>query len=670
MAVVEGGGGGKAGGAPSIGYGPDQQAITWGGFTFVVNKKDQSITLAGGKKLPAGSKLNVSKQTIDLPDGSHLVFRNGKVVQRVPKRSGTKVKYTETDYLTGKAQPNRSGDDNRQPVTPAPREGSWVAVNGEWVHVNGKGIVDTRGPYYGKYPQQVDSKAAKSSPGGTAPTGGGGSAPPTTAPTPGAIVGAPAASPSAPVVTGPTAGPTAPAPSNSPLSDSAVDTEVRRMFGEVAAFLSHPELGPILRQAAKEGWDSSRLFGKLQQTTFWRTTGDSARKWTILKTLDPATAKAQADAQMMSVAAISREAGFNYTPEQQRYFAELSLKNGWTGPQLREHLFAREATGAKESGGLDTAVTTQYGYLAAFLDHPEVGDILRRAAREGWSQQRLQAELQKTQWWRETTESQRQFDALLEQSPQEAQAAIETRRGELSALADSLGVRVDDDRLNEIAQDSLRYGWSQQQVRTAVTAEYEYGGGTETVENPMTRGQTRKRGRGPAGRAAGDTITVTTPNAGEEYGLAGQTAREIRAMAGQYLVPISDRALERWTEQIVRGETDMEGFNSYLVEQAKSLFPGMAAALDKGVTVAQYADPYRQIAARELEIAPESIDLNDPRYRAMLDQVNSKGERVSMTLSESAEYLRKLPEWQQTRGANERAASLTESILRTFGAVA
>ena len=97
---------------------------------------------------------------------------------------------------------------------------------------------------------------------------------------------------------------------------------------------------------------------------------------------------------------------------------------------------------------------------------------------------------------------------------------------------------------------------------------------------------------------------------------------------------------------------------------------GFSGAAGDAAAVAQYADPYRQIAARELEMNPESVDLNDPRFRKMLDQVNSKGERVAMTLSESAEYLRKLSEWQQTRGANEKAATLTENILKTFGAVA
>jgi hypothetical protein len=402
------------------------------------------------------------------------------------------------------------------------------------------------------------------------------------------------------------------------------------MFGEVAAFLDHPELGPILRQAAKEGWDNTRLFGALQQTTFWRTTADSARKWQILSTLDPATAQRQREEQAQAVRDLARQEGLTLDEAQVARFADDALRNGWSSSQLRTRLY--QTPQMREPGGMATPVATQFGYLAVFLGDPEVGPLLKQAANEGWTQQRLEAELVKTNFWRTTTDSQRRFDALMQQQPGQAQQEIAARRAEVSSLAESIGVRLDAGRLDQIATDSLRFGWAGEQLRDAVTADFDYQGG--------------------------------------EGGLAGQSARQVKELAAQYLVPVSDAMLDRWTEQIVTGAADEESFRVYLVEQAKSLFPGMAGALDKGITVAQYADPYRQIAARELEVAPESIDLTDPRYRKMLDQVDSKGNRVSMTLSESAEYVRSLPEWQKTRGANEKAASLTENILRTWGAVA
>lgn len=678
MAQAAGGGGAKK--KKSIGQPDYVYNVTWGGITFVVNKKTGEIILPGGKRLPAGSSLNVSKQTIDLPDGRHLTFGGGKVVANTPVPNRDKLakkNYTQVDYMTGKpvaapkAAPPRSGDDRRTPVPqskPKPAAPNPAAPAGgrtrdevkqlqAWLNSQGANL-EVDGIYGPK------TKAAEAQYGKAAGTGGGGAVP-------GTAAGGGAAAGTAGGGTTSTAGPTSPTPSGAPLNSAQVDAEVRRMFGsDMASFLTHPELGPILRKAATEGWDQSRLFGAIQQTKYWQTTPEARRKWTIQKTLDPASAKAQIDQQTIAVAEMARANGLTYTPEQQRYFAELSIAQGWNSSQLREHLFAREASNAKTTGALDTNIAQNYGYLAAYLDEPEVGDLLRRAAREGWSPQRLEVELRKTEWWKTTTDAQRQWDATRELNPADAKAQRDNRAQEITAMAQGLGVRLSPERLAEIADESMRFGWSQTQIKNAVTAEYQYGGGTQPGEQ-VEAGGPAGRGKGPMspGQRAGLTPNVRTPE-GDEFGLAGQTIRQIKEMAGQYLVPISNQTLEMWAEQIVRGTTDMEGFNSYLVEQAKSLFPGMAAALDKGVTVAQYADPYRQIAARELELNPESVDLNDPRFRKMLDQTDSKGNRVSMTLSESAEYLRSLPEWQQTRGANEKAASLTENILRTFGAVA
>lgn len=411
-------------------------------------------------------------------------------------------------------------------------------------------------------------------------------------------------------------------------SDPKVDPLVRQMFGDVAAFLTDRELGPLLRKAASEGWDNSRLMGALQQTKFWKTKGDAERKWIILNKLDNATAKSQVQAQMQAITDLTRSENVTLSGLQIHDLAVNVLKNGWSGSQIREQMLK-----LVPQRGMTQAIGAQYGYLAAFVSHPEVGPLLDRGAREGWTQQRLEAELQKTNWWKTTSDAQRRFSAAQQQDPETARQAVAQRQSELLVTAQGMGVRMEPDRLRQIAEDSLRFGWDDSQVRRSIAAEYDYNGA--------------------------------------EFGQAGQTARQFKQLASDYLVPMSDQTMEKWVEDVVAGNVDEEGFRSYLTEQAKSLFPSLSGAIDRGVTVRQYADPYVQIAARELEMNPESIDLNSPKWRNMLDQVDPKtGERTSMTLSQAQRYLRTQPEWQMTRGANESAAALTENILRTFGAVA
>lgn len=423
---------------------------------------------------------------------------------------------------------------------------------------------------------------------------------------------------------------TTPAAPQVPTSGADVDQQVRALFGDLAGLLEHPELGPILRQAAQEGWDDTRLMGKLQQTNYWKTTPDTARKWQILTRLDPATADQQRREQYQVVIDMARAEGVELGDADINRIAEEALKNGWNASQTREQLY--RIPYQQSPGGLATPVATQFGYLSVFLGDPEVGPLLQRAAREQWQPARLEAELQQTSFWRRTTESQRQFEALERTSPADAAQQVAARASEIAATVREIGMPLDPQRLQQIARDSVRYGWEGQQVRDAVTADFDY-----------------QQGMG---------------------GQAGQMARTVRELAAEYLIPLSDQALDSWTERMVTGVVDEEAFRAYAVEQAKSLFPGMAGALDKGVTVAQYVDPYKQIAARELEMPPEAIDLMDPKYRKMLDQVDDKGNRTAMTLAQATEYLRGTPEWQKTSGANEKAAALTESLLRSFGKVA
>ena len=137
------------------------------------------------------------------------------------------------------------------------------------------------------------------------------------------------------------------------------------------------------------------------------------------------------------------------------------------------------------------------------------------------------------------------------------------------------------------------------------------------------------------------------------------------------MVPISDAQLDKWTKDVQLGNVSQSDFDGYLREQAKSLFPGLSAAIDRGVTVEQYADPYRSIAASTLEVDPQSIDfMKDPKYMKALYQKDPKtGDNTSMSLADWGTHLRGLPEYRKTSGANQQAASFGNSLLQTFGKI-
>lgn len=284
-------------------------------------------------------------------------------------------------------------------------------------------------------------------------------------------------------------------------------------------------------------------------------------------------------------------------------------------------------------------VATKYGYAASYLNDPELGPILLNAAKNVWGEDELKGALFKTQWWQHTTASQREFDKGMALDPASTNQQVTDRANQLATQATQLGITIDPTRINQIAKDSLRNGWTPQQIQQGL--------GHEFVYKPAQAGQS------------------------QQTGMALTTEQQIKDIAGQYLVPMSDQTLAQWERNILSGDVTIDQFSGFAREQAKSLFPGLASAIDKGVTVAQYTAPYREIAAKELEKAPDSIDFMDPKFMRGISQIDPKtGDRTAMNLADWTNYLRSTPEWRNTNRANEMASGLTQSLLQTFGAVA
>jgi hypothetical protein len=109
-----------------------------------------------------------------------------------------------------------------------------------------------------------------------------------------------------------------------------------------------------------------------------------------------------------------------------------------------------------------------------------------------------------------------------------------------------------------------------------------------------------------------------------------------------------------------------------MIEQAKSLFPGLTSALDQGVTVRQYAEPYLQIAQQELGTNINAISLTDPKWNAAVNQIDPKtGQRVSMNLSDWTSKIRSDSQYgyDTTEQARTRAAQLSTQLTNMMGAI-
>ncbi len=271
--------------------------------------------------------------------------------------------------------------------------------------------------------------------------------------------------------------------------------------------------------------------------------------------------------------------------------------------------------------------------LAWMLDIPELADLISRAAAEQWTTNRIQGSLQGTEWWRARNSVQRQWEELSQSDPAEARRQQQALAFEMRRWAATVGVSMTSDEALYVAGLSLSRGASQPEWQAGIYTEY--------VDN---RGQR-----------------------------AGTVRDQMGQMAAQYAVPIAGPTMDKWAQDLATGMVDMNAYESYLREQAKSLFPGLANAIDRGITVDQYVQPYAQIAVQELGVNPAEIDWRDPKWNTAIHRVDPKtGVPIAMSLSDWTKELRtnSLYGFDQTQRAQEQATALGQALLQRMGRAA
>lgn len=152
-----------------------------------------------------------------------------------------------------------------------------------------------------------------------------------------------------------------------PRTAGDIDSYIRTNYPYLAAFLGNPEIGPILRRAAAEGWDTGRLYGAVQQTEWWRRTSSSAREWEMLIAEDPAEAAARAAEVAAMIQNRARTLGLSMDGSAIAALAADAAKHGWTDAQIVDQLIENVNWATLEGGDLTALRDTVREIGASFL---------------------------------------------------------------------------------------------------------------------------------------------------------------------------------------------------------------------------------------------------------------------------------------------------------------
>jgi hypothetical protein len=150
-------------------------------------------------------------------------------------------------------------------------------------------------------------------------------------------------------------------------------------------------------------------------------------------------------------------------------------------------------------------------------------------------------------------------------------------------------------------------------------------------------------------------------------GPAGKYFVNIKDLARNNGINLSDTAAKTYATQIAAGIVDENTVINTLRESAASAFPLYADQIKAGLNLNTLANPYIQSMSNILEIPDGAIDLFDPTVRGALSYTMPDGKLGTKSLYEFEKDLRRDPRWQFTDNAKASVSGSVQRVLQDFG---
>ncbi len=278
---------------------------------------------------------------------------------------------------------------------------------------------------------------------------------------------------------------------------------------------------------------------------------------------------------------------------------------------------------------VDAYVRDNYGQMAGFLAHPDIGPILREAALGEWDFGKLAGRVMSTDWWKTTSAAQRTWMQLTTEDPAEARRLVGQTAATIQNRAKSLGLNWNAGQIGGMAATATANGWTDAQ----------------TIDMLMQQ------------------VNWATLQAGDLTALRD----DVKATAGDYLVGVSNETAQNYAQAIASGEMSIEGVRSAMQQQAKARFGYLSSELDQGMTVKQYFAPIANKIEQELELGSGSVDLMDSKWLSMVERQGEDGKMRAATLHEAEQLARKDSRWVNTKKSQETSTNMMSMISSVFG---
>jgi hypothetical protein len=156
-------------------------------------------------------------------------------------------------------------------------------------------------------------------------------------------------------------------------------------------------------------------------------------------------------------------------------------------------------------------------------------------------------------------------------------------------------------------------------------------------------------------------------------GTIGSTMQYLDGLAHQNGVDISPADKQAWQIQIANGDKTQQDYEAMLRDRAATQYSVFGDQIHAGQNLKDLTAPYRDVASKLLEVAPDSIDWNDPLFKdgKAFQTVDPKtGQMSQKPLWQFRQEVMKDPRWQRTDNAKDTYTQFGADVLKRFGVMA
>lgn len=275
-----------------------------------------------------------------------------------------------------------------------------------------------------------------------------------------------------------------------------------------------------------------------------------------------------------------------------------------------------------------------YGYSTAFFNSiPELKRLLGNAVANQWDADLFTAHLKNTKWWKTTSDSNRKAQALQKQDPATYRASLEASRVAVQQLAVKTGAILSEASIAKLAKNILHFGWDDAQIQNFL----------------------------------GQYINFNEKSV--VGGMAGQAYQQLKTIAYNNGVSMSEQSLKNAAAYVVKGVSTMEEQVGNIRGLAMGAYPAFADQIEAGQNMVDIAAPYVQAYAKTLELPDTQVDMFNPKIKGALNRAGSDGKPQPMSLTDFTQSLRDLPDWRRTANAQNTVAAIGTQVLKDFGLV-